>query len=95
METLEQRQAATAGTADSAPAGVLGTGMWTGTGRGATFTWVHMPENGRTRGLVVLAPPVGREAVQGYRALRQLAMLLAGAGYCVARVSYRGTGDSH
>lgn len=94
-ETLEQRQAATAGTADSAPAGVLGTGMWTGTGRGATFTWVHTPENGRTRGLVVLAPPVGREAVQGYRALRQLAMLLAGAGYCVARVSYRGTGDSH
>ena len=82
-ETLEQRQAATAGTADSAPAGVLGTGMWTGTGRGATFTWVHTPENGRTRGLVVLAPPAGREAVQGSRALRQLAV---GAG--AAAVTY-------
>lgn len=94
-DTIEQRRPATAGTADSTPAGVLGAGMWTGSGRDATFTWVHTPENGRTRGLVVLAPPAGREAVQGYRALRQLAMLLAGAGYCVARVGYRGMGDSH
>lgn len=81
--------------ATAAPAGIRGAGMWTGTGDRATFTWLHTPENGRTRGLVVVAPPVGREHVQGYRAVRQLAMLLAGAGYCVARVSYRGVGDSH
>lgn len=79
----------------TAPAGVRGAGMWTGAGERATFTWLHTPENGRTRGLVVIAPPVGREHVQAYRPLRQLAMLLTGAGYCVARVSYRGVGDSH
>lgn len=93
--TAAEERTGTAAGAAPAPAGVLGAGMWTGTGDCATFTWVHTPETGRTRGLVVLVPPAGREAVQGYRALRQLAMLLVGAGYCVARVGYRGIGDSH
>ena len=95
MNTTERLPARTARGTGSAPAGTAGAGMWTGTGSSATFTWLHTPENGRVRGLVVLAPPAGREHVQGYRALRQLAMLLTGAGYCVARVSYRGVGDSH
>ncbi|WP_423447838.1 hypothetical protein AABM36_05655 [Kocuria sp. KSNUG] len=69
--------------------------MWTGHGDTATVTWLHTPENGRVRALVVLAPPAGLDHARSYRLLRQLAMLLAGAGYCVARVNYRGTGDSH
>ncbi|WP_240625031.1 hypothetical protein [Kocuria tytonicola] len=95
MNTIGTPPARTERGASAAPAGTAGAGMWTGTGSSATFTWLHTPENGRARGLVVLAPPAGREHVQGYRALRQLAMLLTGAGYCVARVSYRGVGDSH
>ena len=82
-------------TADMASARAAGTGVWTGTGARATFTWLHVPRDGRARGLVVLAPPVGREHVQSYRVLRQLALLLVDAGCCVARVSYRGVGDSH
>ncbi|MDO4919640.1 hypothetical protein [Kocuria sp.] len=93
--TMTQMQETVVPTTGSGPAGVLGAGCWTGMGSDATFTWVHTPENGRVRGLVVIAPPVGREHVQSYRAVRQLAMLLAGAGYCVARVAYRGVGDSH
>ncbi|RKQ34170.1 alpha/beta hydrolase family protein [Kocuria tytonis] len=80
---------------DRGPAGIHGAGMWTGSGDTATVTWLHTPENGRVRALVVLAPPVGPDHTRSYRELRQLAMMLAGAGYCVARVNYRGTGDSH
>lgn len=76
-------------------AGIRGRAMWTRTGTEALQTWVHTPEHGRARGLVLLAPPVGREHVQGYRTHRQLAMLLATEGYCVARACYRGVGDSH
>lgn len=76
-------------------AGIHGQAMWTRSGPDAIQTWVHTPADGRSRGLVVLAPPVGREHVQSYRANLQLAMLLATEGYCVARVCYRGMGDAH
>ena len=76
-------------------AGIAGRAMWTRHGIDALQTWVHTPEDERARGLVLLAPPVGREHVQAYRSHRQLAMLLAGEGYCVARACYRGVGDSH
>lgn len=76
-------------------AGIPGRAMWTRRGTDAIQTWIHTPEDGQARGLVVLAPPVGREHIQAYRSNRQLAMLLAHEGYCVARVCYRGVGDSH
>ena len=76
-------------------AGILGRAMWTRRGADAIQTWIHTPVDGKARGLVLIAPPVGREHVQAYRSNRQLAMLLATEGYCVARACYRGVGDSH
>lgn len=76
-------------------AGIMGQAMWTRDANDALQTWVHTPVDGQARGLVLLAPPVGREHIQAYRSNRQLAMLLAAEGYCVARACYRGVGDSH
>jgi pimeloyl-ACP methyl ester carboxylesterase len=43
---------------------------------------------------VVLCPPLGQEYLHAHRSLRQLANLLAAAGYDVLRFDYYGTGDS-
>jgi hypothetical protein len=43
---------------------------------------------------VVLFPPFGHEALWCHRALRELALRLAGRGHAVLRFDWRGTGDS-
>jgi alpha-beta hydrolase superfamily lysophospholipase len=58
------------------------------------FGWVHRPADGRARGAVVLCPPLGREHMSSYRALRLLAERLAGVGILAVRFDYTGTGDS-
>ncbi|HYW51838.1 MAG TPA: alpha/beta fold hydrolase [Gemmatimonadaceae bacterium] len=55
----------------------------------------HAPKarTGRRTG-VVLCYPFGQEYMRSHRAFRQVAMLLAKAGFHVFRFDYRGTGDS-
>lgn len=61
----------------------------------ALFGCFHEPTGAVDRDLgVVLCNPLGHEAVRAHRALRQLAMRLARAGFPVLRFDYTGTGDS-
>jgi pimeloyl-ACP methyl ester carboxylesterase len=55
----------------------------------------HPPKarSGRRTGIVLCAP-FGQEYMRSHRAFRQLALMLAKAGYHVFRFDYRGTGDS-
>ena len=55
----------------------------------------HAPKarTGRRTG-VVLCYPFGQEYMRAHRAFRQVALLLAKAGFHVFRFDYRGTGDS-
>ena len=43
---------------------------------------------------LILCSPLGHEYIQFHRALRQLALLLADAGFAVLRFDFRGCGDS-
>lgn len=100
MHVMEQHRASAVAREDGSedcgsPAGIAGAATWTVSRRGANLTRVHTPVNGRARALVVLVPGVGLEHLRDHDELRQLAMLLAGAGYCVARAGLRGVGDSH
>lgn len=65
----------------------------TGT-RAPIFAWIHRPADGLAAGAVVLCPPLGREHLSAYRALRLLADRLASVGLLALRFDYRGTGDS-
>jgi uncharacterized protein len=59
------------------------------------FGVYHPPRTQDTRPEgVVLCYPVGQEYMRAHRAFRQLAMLLAKAGFPVIRFDYFGTGDS-
>ena len=61
----------------------------------ALFGCFHEPRSGARRFCgVVVSPPVGHEYVNSHRALRQLAALLANAGFPVLRFDYYGCGDS-
>jgi len=63
-------------------------------GAGRTlFGWLHAPD-AAPRGLVVLCPPVGYDAICSHAALRALAEQLAAAGLLALRFDYHGTGDS-
>jgi alpha-beta hydrolase superfamily lysophospholipase len=63
-------------------------------GAGRTlFGWLHAPEVA-PRGIVVLCPPVGYDAICSHAALRTLAEKLAAAGLVALRIDYHGTGDS-
>lgn len=56
--------------------------------------WLHLPEDGRARGSVVLCPPLGLEYVPSHRAVRRVAEDLAARGIVALRMDYDGTGDS-
>ena len=59
------------------------------------FGIYHPPANDRVRRCgIVLCQPMGREYILGYRALRQLGLQLARAGFGVLRFDYYGCGDS-
>ena len=60
------------------------------------FGCFHEPSGASVRRCAVLiCQPVGHEYINSHRALRQLAALLAGAGFRVLRFDYYGCGDSY
>jgi len=67
---------------------------WIDGSDGDLFGWIHRPADGGARGSVVLCPPLGREHLSSYRAIRRLADSLAASGFLALRFDYRGTGDS-
>lgn len=59
------------------------------------FGVYHPPKAAQARSAgVVLCYPFGQEYMRAHRAFRQMAMLLAKAGFHVMRFDYYGTGDS-
>ena len=66
-----------------------------GTSDAPLFGVYHPPRAADVRDHgVVLCYPFGQEYMRGHRAFRQLALLLARAGFHVLRFDYSGTGDS-
>lgn len=71
----------------------LGIATWCRTER-PLAAWVHRPADGRARGAVVIAPPMGRERTVAYRSVRRLAIELARSGRVVVRFTWSGQGES-
>lgn len=76
-----------------------------GDGRRSTAGWVevggrvigiqaHQPQSGTAKGVLVLIPPVGREADVTYRLLRTLAVRAAEGGWLAVRMDLTGDGES-
>jgi uncharacterized protein len=62
---------------------------------GELFGVYHSPQTTADRDVgVVLCAPIGREYLKTHRALRQLALRVARAGFHALRFDYRGCGDS-
>src|ERR1700689_4000049 len=70
------------------------TAVWFGPDERPLFGWLHVPDDGRVRGAVVLCPPLGLEGVCAHRTLRHMAERLAEARIAALRFDYDGTGDS-
>ena len=70
------------------------TPLWFGPDDRPLFGWLHLPADGRVRGGVVLAAPLGIEAICTYFTYRLVAQELADRGIAVLRFDYEGTGDS-
>ena len=70
------------------------TPLWFGPSERPLFGWVHVPEDARARGAVVLCPPLARELTSTQNCYRLLAEALAGVGMLAVRFDYDGTGDS-
>ena len=70
------------------------TATWFGPPGRRLFGRVHIPEDGRARGVVVMCGPLGREAANAQPAIQALSDQLAGCGVAALRFAYGGTGDS-
>ncbi len=70
------------------------TPLWFGPDDRPLFGWLHLPADGRARGGVVLAQPLGIEATCTYFTYRLVAEAIADRGIAVLRFDYDGTGDS-
>jgi len=68
--------------------------LWFGPVDRPLFGWLHVPEDGRARGGVLLTPTLGIEEVNARYAYRRIADRLAESGFAVLRFDYEGTGDS-
>ena len=68
--------------------------LWFGPGERPLFGWLTTPVGGMARGAILCAPPIGREARAGRRAMRSLALSLASRGWVTLRFDFDGTGDS-
>lgn len=69
--------------------------IWFGSDDRPLVGWLARPsEASTTKGGVVLAAPIGREARSARRAIRALAVSLAAEGFLALRFDYDGTGDS-
>ena len=68
--------------------------LWFGAPDRPVFGFLTRPSAGPLRGAVIIAPPVGYEARNAKRSLRELCRTLAQSGFATLRFDYRGTGDS-
>ncbi len=67
--------------------------VWFGPEDSLLFGALHTPD-ARTRGLIVLCPPLGREYAYSHSTFVQLANRLTQLGFAALRFDYRSTGDS-
>lgn len=74
---------------------IEGQPTWVGAGADAVFAWIHTPQDGTSRGIVVVGAPIGREQSLSVLAVRRLCIQAARAGYTAVRFTWRGMGDSH
>jgi alpha/beta superfamily hydrolase len=72
---------------------ILRTPLFFGPEQRSLFGWYHAPD-GRRELAVVICPPFGRESIESYRSLGELADRLAEQGIGTLRFDYDGTGDS-
>lgn len=68
--------------------------LWFGPEGRPLFGWLTTPVGALARGAVLCAPPIGREARAGRRAIRDVALSLAARGFVTLRFDFDGTGDS-
>lgn len=73
---------------------IEGEPTWIGADASAVLAWIHTPEDATSRGIVVVAPPAGRELMLSELTVRRLCILLARQGYTAVRFGWRGSKDS-
>ena len=67
---------------------------WFGSSDTPLLAHIHVPDDGRSSGAVVLCPPLGKEHLDTYRGMKALAEQLADRGLTSVRFDYAGCGDS-
>jgi alpha-beta hydrolase superfamily lysophospholipase len=73
---------------------MAGTPTWFGPPDRRLFGWLHLPGDGRVRGIAVVCAPLGHEEANALPALQSLCDRLADRGVGALRFAYAGTGDS-
>lgn len=67
---------------------------WIGSTDAPLLTHIHLPDNGRARGAVVICPPLGKEHLDTYLGMKALAEQLTEHSLMAVRFDYAGLGDS-